>query len=108
MEVGGSNVIFKCWIFKKGLRTTLCLVKKLGLKGIWSMNDLLTQTQLYMNYKEKLLAKDIERNKRSWNLRNGRQRDIKFSEEGDRDMQKGSFIRFSLYILLNTLRDYIL
>lgn len=51
------------------------LYEKLGLKGVGSMNDLLTMAQPHINYEEMFLAEDVETNKELGKPMNGRFRD---------------------------------
>lgn len=77
---------------------------KLGLKGIRSINDLLTRAQPYTNYKEKLIAEDVETNMTSENFGPGKQGYNKRRVDRDWDMHNGPHARFSEYTLMNTLR----
>lgn len=61
--VGGANDGLKFWIIEKGLRPNCMFWEKVGLKGVGSTSELLTQAQPNINYEERLLAKDVERNK---------------------------------------------
>ncbi|CAJ2662298.1 unnamed protein product [Trifolium pratense] len=55
IEVKGTNVKIKCYIFENGLRHDTKFKKKLGLKKSKDMQDLLSHAQRYINYEEKML-----------------------------------------------------
>lgn len=55
---------FEVLDFQEGVKDDFMFCKKPDLKGVGSMSDLVG-VNLYMNYKEKLLDRDVERNKGS-------------------------------------------
>lgn len=59
-------------IFEKGLRIYCVFREKVGLESARRMSGILIKAHMYINYEEKILAKDVERNKGSGNPLIGR------------------------------------